>query len=592
VYTRHTAKANLLRCGSPLACPDSNERRRLVEMKESVMERPVPAEPTDNHELPPSAPLPPRKRRIAFYARTSSDDQRDRETIKTQIEALFRVLELAPGTELVAEFYDDGVSGTIPMELRPRGGPMLAACRAGQFDEVWVTRPNRIGRKTVHILNAVESIRASNVEVVGLLDAIDTTFMLTIKAAVAEEERRVLLENSSEGMNRAARDGRYTGGIVALGYTLEERGRHLYYALSDEPMWNGLTEAQVAARIFERLGNDGWSCAQIAMEFHTLGIPTVYQKDRRGIRGKATQPAWRANRIYSIAKNTIYRGEVRFGRVTKRPGGREIISGSAPRLVSDELWYAAQDALRANRRNPFDKRSVYLLRSLLVCNLCGQKFGGVRREGRKSLYRCGGQGKKLVEVPRCRSKALFCDAIDEPVRADLERWLRDPGDLLDELWTEVGSNAASSAVAEAEREVLRASLRELDQQERRTKELHVRGTFSVEEMDHTLHRIHSERRFIENKLHASAALIVPDMDDDLLADLRAKLDTGLSPEQWQEIAGLLVEEIRVNTEVITTRTKRLSAIVKYRFPSVVESHTGSRCRRCRSSRPCRPRTGC
>lgn len=342
-----------------------------------------------------------RTRRIVFYARTSSEDQRERETIKTQIDELHRALARAERVALVGECYDDGVSGTIAMEKRPQGRLLLDWCRRGLVDEVWVTRPNRIGRTTIHILNAVDAIESFGVVIVGVLDPMEDRFILTIKAAVAEEERRVLLENSGLGMDRAAREGRYLGGIVPLGYRVEGKKETARLVPSDILMWGDLTEADVARLIFTRLV-EGKSCTKIAREFNALGIPTAYGKDGRGIRGRSTQQVWRPNRIYSLATNTTYRGEQRFGEHSKKPGGREVISAEVPRLVSDEVWYAAQETLHGLRFSiPTGTRRAYLLRRLIRCSACGQGYYGQTAQDRPSLYRCGGQS--VARRPRARS---------------------------------------------------------------------------------------------------------------------------------------------------------------------------------------------
>ena len=54
---------------------------------------------------------------------------------------------------------------------------------------------------------------------------IDDPFYFDIHAVIAANERRKFLERSAEGMNRAAKEGRYTGGIVPLGYSVSgDRG--------------------------------------------------------------------------------------------------------------------------------------------------------------------------------------------------------------------------------------------------------------------------------------------------------------------------------------------------------------------------------
>jgi len=45
-------------------------------------------------------------------------------------------------------FADDGVSGTVPFELRPGGRRVLEAGRQGKFDQLLVFKLDRFGRET------------------------------------------------------------------------------------------------------------------------------------------------------------------------------------------------------------------------------------------------------------------------------------------------------------------------------------------------------------------------------------------------------------------------------------------------------------
>ena len=65
-------------------------------------------------------------RRIVTYERVSSEEQRERATIKTQQAELTVELSRDPDVRLVTRYIDDGVSGTIPMALRPAGKRLLA----------------------------------------------------------------------------------------------------------------------------------------------------------------------------------------------------------------------------------------------------------------------------------------------------------------------------------------------------------------------------------------------------------------------------------------------------------------------------------
>ena len=88
-------------------------------------------------------------RRVVTYERVSSEDQRERATIKTQQDELAVDLSKEPNVRLGTRYIDDGVSGTIPMAHRPAGKRLLADAGRGLFDEVWVWKIDRLGRDDV-----------------------------------------------------------------------------------------------------------------------------------------------------------------------------------------------------------------------------------------------------------------------------------------------------------------------------------------------------------------------------------------------------------------------------------------------------------
>ena len=75
---------------------------------------------------------------VATYERVSSEDQRERETIKTQTESLGFSLKADQSVELVERYADEGVSGAIPLKDRPAGSRLLRDANSGLFTEIWV----------------------------------------------------------------------------------------------------------------------------------------------------------------------------------------------------------------------------------------------------------------------------------------------------------------------------------------------------------------------------------------------------------------------------------------------------------------------
>ena len=356
--------------------------------------------------------------RIATYARVSSDEQRDRHTVLNQRTALDRRLASEPGLHVFKHYEDDGVSGTVPLEDRPGGGALVRDARARRFSQVWVVRADRLGRDAFELLRIWRTCEALGVALRATDENIDDPFSFDIHAVIAANERRKFLERSAEGMNRAASEGRYTGGIVPLGYSVSgDRGSRRLVP-DDSPMWAGLSAADIVRRIYDHLAVDGWSCVRIATEFNSLGVPTSYRRDGRGLRGKRTQGLWRSGRIRNLVVNPVYRGVLQYGRRSSRPNGREVISASVPPLVSDDVWDAAIATLKRNRVIPKNSRHSYLLRSLIRCAVCGLSFCGTWFRG--SRYRCNGAMAERGPLPgKCIGASIKGEPLENTVWSDV-----------------------------------------------------------------------------------------------------------------------------------------------------------------------------
>ena len=235
--------------------------------------------------------------RIATYARVSSDEQRDRHTVLNQRSALSRRLSSEPGLAVFRHYEDDGVSGTVPLEDRPAGGALARDARAGRFSQIWVVRADRLGRDAFELLRIWRVFESIGVALRATDENIDDPFYFDIHAVIAANERRKFLERSAEGMNRAASEGRYTGGIVPLGYTVSGDRGFRRLVPDDSLMWDALSAADVVRRIYHHLAVDGWTCPRIADVFNSLGIPTAYSRDGRGVQ-RSSHPGPLALRAY------------------------------------------------------------------------------------------------------------------------------------------------------------------------------------------------------------------------------------------------------------------------------------------------------
>ena len=222
-------------------------------------------------------------RRVATYARVSTDDQRDRATIQTQIDQLERSLALVPEVEVVGRYVDDGVSGMIPIAQRPDGAHLIWAGAAGRFGELWVYDVDRLGRDAPDILRARRDLAEVGVRIFTPSGEV-APLLFDLQAVLADHARVQFLRKSADGMARAAREGRYTGGIVSFGLRVQGQRESAHLVPDETVVWADQTAADVVRWIYERLGIDRWSCRRVAEELNARGVPTHYARDGRLVR--------------------------------------------------------------------------------------------------------------------------------------------------------------------------------------------------------------------------------------------------------------------------------------------------------------------
>ena len=363
-------------------------------------------------------------RHIATYARVSSDEQRDRHTVLNQRSALSRRLGSEPDVLVFKHYEDDGVSGTIPFEDRPAGRALARDARVGRFSQVWVVRSDRLGRDAFELLRIWRVFESIGVALRATDENIDDPFYFDIHAVIAANERRKFLERSAEGMNRAAKEGRYTGGIVPLGYSVSgDRGfqppgpRRLPHV--GRPLCRRRRKAHISPPGLGRLDLSAYRFD----EFNSLGIPTSYRRDGRGVRGRRTQGLWRSGHIRNLVVNPVYRGLLQYGRRSSRPNGRSgHLCPRSPPLVSDDVWNAAIATLKRNRALPRNSRHAYLLRSLIRCAVCGLAFCGTWTRGPR--YRCNGSmAHRGPFAGKCIGASIKGEKLEAAVWSDVSRFL-------------------------------------------------------------------------------------------------------------------------------------------------------------------------
>jgi site-specific DNA recombinase len=146
----------------------------------------------------------------ALYARVSSSQQANVQTIESQLSAL-RERMRSDGCVAPAEweFIDDGWSGATlirPALERSRDTVALAG-----LDRLYVHSPDRLARKYAYQVLLLDELQHADVEVVFLNHAMGQTpeddLLLQVQGMVSEYERAKIIERSRRGKRHKARNG-------------------------------------------------------------------------------------------------------------------------------------------------------------------------------------------------------------------------------------------------------------------------------------------------------------------------------------------------------------------------------------------------
>src|SRR5207302_641562 len=146
----------------------------------------------------------------ALYARVSTDQQTQTDTIESQVAAL-RARAAADGLGVPAEreFRDAGYSGATL--LRPALERLRDRIAAGDVEQLYVYSPDRLARKYAYQILLLEEFQRAGAVVIFLnrdrAPTPEDELLLQVQGMIAEYERALILERSRRGKRHAAHAG-------------------------------------------------------------------------------------------------------------------------------------------------------------------------------------------------------------------------------------------------------------------------------------------------------------------------------------------------------------------------------------------------
>jgi site-specific DNA recombinase len=506
----------------------------------------------------------------AMYARVSTLQQEQEATIDSQVAALESYAQ-EQGYGLVKEFYflDQAVSGA--QLARPALDRLRDLAAEGLFQTVLCLSPDRLARQYVHQCVLMDEFQRAGVKVIfvnqpSVEDNPQGQLLIGIQGLFAEYERATITDRLRRGKLYRIRKEGLSNPVPPYGY------RYIPISQPDGGRWEvDPREGPVVQQIYEWYTQDqGCTLWQIVERLEALG-------DQAPPRGEH----WRYSTVERILQQQDYTGESyynqtqvsyegvgqprRIGRGLRRTPRHlprpkeEWILIRVPALITQDQYERAQEQLankqRFSSRN--NKKHFYLLRSLLVCGVCGHTLVG-RTAGKYVAYYCSQQKEHNHPDPAIpkHSCSIRAREIEPIVWQSVCTLLRNPR-LIEDAWASQ-SPSKDSQPGEADR--LQTRLKALQRQWERLIDLFQEELIEKAEFTQRKERIDKERQTINERLQqlnrqANKLQAKQQMIDDFVAychKIEASL-TNPTPELQQEVIRLLIDHVVVGKDEIVIK---------------------------------------
>ncbi|MBQ4648141.1 MAG: recombinase family protein [Clostridia bacterium] len=321
-----------------------------------------------------------------IYARFSSHRQTE-QSIEGQLKVCYEYAE-RNGYTIVGEYIDRAISGTS--DARPDFLQMIKDSANKSFQFVIVYQLDRFARNRYDSATYKAKLKKNGVRVLSAKENISHDasgiLMEAVLEGMAEYYSAELGQKIKRGMDINAEKCLSTGGCIPLGFAVGPDKRFI-------------------------IEENGAAAVRLIFEMFVAGHPTseicrtLNDKQIRTTHGAK----FNKNSLRTILRNRRYLGIYTYK-------GNEV-PGGMPRIISDELFEAAQRKIEEHKAAPAHVRTrevEYLLTTRLFCGKCGHRMIGERGRSSNgasySYYKC-----VQAKVKACNKKAIRQDYIEDVV---------------------------------------------------------------------------------------------------------------------------------------------------------------------------------
>jgi len=349
-----------------------------------------------------------RKRRVAAYARVSTDSDEQFTSYEAQIDYYTKLIDARDDWEFVHVYTDEGITGT---STKHREGfkQMVADALDGKIDLIVTKSVSRFARNTVDSLTTIRQLKEKGVECFFEKENIWTfdgkgELLITIMSSLAQEESRSISENCTWGQRKRMADGKVSVPFSRfLGY---DRGADGSLVVNHE-------QAEIIRRIF-RMFLQGKTPHTIAAALTADGIPSPAGKEK-----------WSSTTIRSILTNEKYKGDALLQKcftedfLTKKQVKNQgqvpqyYVTGDHEAIIEPEVFDLVQREVAKRKPGGNRHSGVRVFSSTVYCGECGGVYGSKvwhsNDQYRRVIWRCNRKyaGEKHCETPHFDEEALM-----------------------------------------------------------------------------------------------------------------------------------------------------------------------------------------
>ena len=282
---------------------------------------------------------------VICYKRVSTDDQADRGfSLQHQEKMLTQYCEIN-NHNLVGMYTEDCSGKSFD---RPEWKKIISYIKKnkGKVDVILCLRWDRFSRNHYDALTTIKELFKVNVIVNCVEQPLDLTnpdnkVLLSLYLTIPEVENDKNSIRTTEGSRRARIEGCWTG-TAPRGY--------LNYRDDKKSTLRASPDAPLIVQAFEKMASGGYSAEEVRRWINGQGIKLSKQS------------------FLNIIRNMAYMGKIYIKPWKKEPS--QIVMGLHPALISESIFYKANEVLDGKKRNMIfhlDKTDLYPLKGFLKC---------------------------------------------------------------------------------------------------------------------------------------------------------------------------------------------------------------------------------